>query len=94
MNDPRDKGFNYGSGWGSGPKPPAYATAVILARKLGQRAIEMSRQAWAFEMRLRSIRLASTSVEKIAAVQTLEVELREYFKANPPTEPAKQPEDV
>ena len=49
-SDPRTRGFNYGVGWGSDPKPPVFLTAAKLARDLGKRAAELNREAWALEM--------------------------------------------
>jgi hypothetical protein len=48
--DPRTRGFNYSSGWGSEPKPPIYLVAARIARQLGTQARELSTKAWALEM--------------------------------------------
>jgi hypothetical protein len=82
MSDPRDLGFNYGTGWGSAPKPPIYLLAIKLARRLGQDAVEKSAQAWALEMALRNVRLATTGVEKAVAVVEL---ARQMEKLTPAT---------
>jgi hypothetical protein len=71
MCDPRDLGFNYSTGWGSAPKPPVYLYAMKLARQLGQEVVEKSAQAWALEMALRNVRLATTGAEKAVAVAAL-----------------------
>ena len=76
MSDPRELGFNYGKGWGSGPKPPVYLVAAQLARQLGRQVSQMSAQAWALEMALRNVRLATTGVEKAVAIAKLERELQ------------------
>ena len=82
MSDPRDLGFNYGKGWGSVPKPPVYLQAAKLARQLGREAAQMSAQAWALEMALRSVRLATTGVEKAVAIAELATEVeRVGFRA-------------
>jgi hypothetical protein len=75
MSDPRERGFNYGRGWGSAPKPPVFLHATKVAHKLGKQATEMSARAWALEMALRNVRLATTGVEKAIAVAELEREL-------------------
>jgi hypothetical protein len=71
MSDPRAFGFNYGSGWGKGSKPPIYLHASKLAHELGKDAARKSAQAWTLEMALRKVRLASTGVEKALAVAEL-----------------------
>ena len=76
MSDPRNLGFNYGKGWGGLPKPPVYLHAAQLARHLGREAAQMSAKAWALEMALRSVRLATTGVEKAVAITELERELQ------------------
>jgi hypothetical protein len=81
MNDPRDLGFNYGIGWGSARKPPSYLYAAKLARKLGQEAMQKSAQAWALEMALRNVRLATTGVEKAVACAALTAELEKLAVA-------------
>jgi len=75
MSDPRDLGFNYSTGWGSAPKPPVYLHATLIARRLGQEVVERSAQAWALEMALRNVRLASSGVEKAMAVAALAAQL-------------------
>ncbi|HWA92089.1 MAG TPA: hypothetical protein VG889_18765 [Rhizomicrobium sp.] len=74
MSDPRERGFNYGKGWGSAPKPPIFLHATKLAHQLGQQAMALSARAWALEMALRNVRLATTGVEKVIAVRELERE--------------------
>jgi len=76
MSDPRELGFNYGRGWGVAPKPPVYLVAAKLARQLGRQLSQMSAQAWALEMALRSVRLATTGVEKAVAIAALERKLQ------------------
>lgn len=76
MSDPRELGFNYGRGWGAAPKPPVYLQAAKLARQLGQQVSQMSAQAWALEMALRSVQLATTGVEKAVAIAELERKLQ------------------
>ena len=75
MSDPRERGFNYGRGWGAAPKPPVFLHATVLARRLGQEAVEKSAQAWALEMALKNVRIATTGAEKAAAVAALAREL-------------------
>ena len=77
MSDPRALGFNYGKGWGSDPKPPIFLEATRLARILGQEAVQMSARAWALEMALRNVRIATTGAEKASAVAALEREMRQ-----------------
>jgi hypothetical protein len=76
--NPRAKGFNYGIGWGSTPKPPIYHEAEELARILGRAAIVASRKAWSLEMAIRTVRLAETPSEKIAAVSALTELMLQY----------------
>ena len=76
MSDPRERGFNYGRGWGTAPKPPVFLNATQLARKLGREVAEKSAQAWALEMALKNVRIATTGAEKAAAVAALEREMR------------------
>ncbi len=68
---PRTKGFNYGIGWGSAPKPPIYLSALALARTLTRRAVRMSQEAWVLEMACREVRLASSATEKRIAMDNL-----------------------
>jgi hypothetical protein len=75
-DDPRERGFNYGKGWGRAPKPPIYQTAANLARHLNAEVAHKSAQAWALEMALRNVRLASTGVEKAMAVSELIAAMR------------------
>ena len=74
LADPRTFGFNY-AGWGADPKPPVYHTAMKIARLLGTQAAEMHDKAWALEMAVRRVRLATHAVEKVRAVSLLEIEL-------------------
>ncbi len=76
--DPRSRGFNYGAGWGTAPKPPVFHAASKLARDLAACARVMSDQAWALEMLLRDVRLAHTAPEKAAAVNRLAIKYAEY----------------
>ena len=77
-SDPRTRGFNYGVGWGSDPKPPVFLTAAKLARDLGKRAAELNREAWALEMAVRHVRVACTIPEKAQAIAKLEAMLSKY----------------
>ncbi|MDR6305226.1 hypothetical protein GGQ85_002946 [Nitrobacter vulgaris] len=72
MNDnPRAKGFNYGIGWGSAPKPPIYDKARELALVFNKIANAAVKKAWALEMAIRTVRLAETETEKRCAVAAL-----------------------
>lgn len=73
QDDPRDKGFNYGKGWGSDPKPFLYHQAMKLSRILNQEAQEASKRAWQLEHALWRVRIATTGVEKAAALKELSV---------------------
>jgi len=75
MSDPRELGFNYGRGWGAAPKPPIFIYATKITRKLGQLATDFSACAWTLEMALKNVRIATTGVEKAAAIAALEREL-------------------
>lgn len=77
---PRQRGYNYGEGWGSDPKPPIYLEAAKLARVLNQEANLKSMEAWALEMAIREVRLAETGVEKAAAVNALHQKMASYLK--------------
>jgi hypothetical protein len=77
--DPRTLGFNYGPGWGSEPKPPIYNTAMKVAFVLGREATKLSAQAWALEMAIRDVRLASRGCEKAQAVAKLETALAKHL---------------
>lgn len=77
--DPRMLGFNYSSGWGSGPKPPVYHLAMKVAQALSQHATKMGKNAWELEMAIRDVRLATTGAEKSRAVATLEEVLDKYL---------------
>ena len=52
-----------------------------LARKLGTEALILSQQAWYWETLCRAVRIASTPIEKLDAVQKLEEALND---ADPP----------
>ena len=75
MSDPRDRGFNYGTGWGSGPKPPLYLEAAKRSRALNAEARASSARAWSLEMALWRGRIATTGVEKAGAMMDLALEL-------------------
>jgi hypothetical protein len=69
--NPRKAGFNYGTGWGSAPKPPIFAAGEALAQRLGAAAIAASRDAWEVDHAVRDVRLAETPEEKTTRVATL-----------------------
>lgn len=77
-NDPRLRGFNYGSGWGDAPKPPVYHAAAKLAYDLGRAGRVIMDRAWDLEMKLRSVRLAHYPEEKEAAVARLVAAYAQY----------------
>ena len=81
MSDPRHHGFNYASGWGPASKPPIYHQASKVARLLSQEAARASAQAWKLELALWRVRIASTGVEKAAAVAELATELEQALVA-------------
>lgn len=72
MQDPRMQGFNYGTGWGSDPKPAIYFEGMKIAQALTAEATQKSTEAWALDMVLRDMRLATTPEEKERAVKALE----------------------
>jgi hypothetical protein len=76
--NPRAAGFNYGIGWGSAPKPNIYQQGFMLARRLGDQAMEASRIAWSIEMSLRAVRIAETEQERKDAVAALTEKVRKY----------------
>jgi hypothetical protein len=76
--NPRADGFNYGTGWGSAPKPNIYQQGFMLARRLGEQAMEASRIAWSLEMSLQAVRIAETDEERKAAVAALTEKVRKY----------------
>lgn len=76
MSDPREAGFNYAKGWGNAPKPPIYLEAAKLARQLNQKSALISARAWALELALWRVRIATTGVEKAIAVAGLSVEIQ------------------
>jgi hypothetical protein len=76
MNDPRESGFNYGKGWGATPKLPVYLHAAKLARQLAHEGTLISTRAWALEMALWRVRIATTGVEKAQAVADLSAEMQ------------------
>jgi hypothetical protein len=78
MSDPRMRGFNYSTGWGSSPKPPPYLHAIQVSRRLNERAAEVAREAWELEMAIREVRIATTGAEKAAAVAALIVLTSKY----------------
>jgi hypothetical protein len=67
----RAAGFNYGIGWGSGPKPAIYNQGIALANRLGDQASEASRDAWQVEHALWCVRVAETEIEKADAINAL-----------------------
>ncbi|MDB5580968.1 MAG: hypothetical protein JWR80_6144 [Bradyrhizobium sp.] len=79
MIDPRSLGFNYGSSWGTQPKPPVYHAAVKVAFTLQRQAREISDKAWRLEMVIRNVRLAGTAAERTQAVARLEKALADYL---------------
>lgn len=81
MSDPRNSGFNYGKGWGALPKPPIYHHAAKLAREIGRDAALKSSQAWALELALWRVRIATTGVEKAVAVAALASEVEKAMPA-------------
>ena len=76
MSDPRKSGFNYGKGWGATSKPPVYLHAAKLARQLAHESSLISARAWALEMALWRVRIATTGVEKSQAVANLSAEMQ------------------
>ena len=76
-DDPRMRGFNYGSPHPS-PMPPVYHTAAKIARMLGQKATEAGQEAWDLEMAIRQVRLAVTAPEKAAATARLADRIVKY----------------
>ena len=70
-DNPRAKGFNYGIGWGSTPKPPIYHKAQELALVFNRIANAATKKAWALEMAIRTVRLAETETEKRCAISAL-----------------------
>ncbi|MDE1945383.1 MAG: hypothetical protein KGI03_03885 [Patescibacteria group bacterium] len=81
MTDPREGGFNYASGWGPARKPPIYLQAAKLARRLTQESALMSARAWALELALWRVRIATTGVEKARAVLELSDEMHKLGDA-------------
>ena len=77
-SNPRKRGFNYGVGWGSEPKPPLYIASLLRARFIRLEAQKISAAAWDFEMAIRNVRLAETGVEKAKALAALEVEYAKH----------------
>jgi hypothetical protein len=77
-DDPRDRGFNYGRGWGSDPKPPLYHTATIKCRQLSEQANRLSQEAWDLEHALWVVRIASTGEEKAIAMNHLAEKMAKY----------------
>lgn len=81
MNDtcnPRANGFNYGTGWGSSPKPKAYDRGTIIALHLAQIVHEVSAASWELEQALRAVRLAEKATEKYDTTKALEKLLERY----------------
>ena len=77
-NDPRDKGFNYSTGWGSDPKPPLYLEAMKKAQELNRVASEASKEAWEMEHALWVVRIATTGVEKAIALSHVADKMAKY----------------
>lgn len=77
-DDPRRRGFSYGTGWGKAQKPTVYHQAEQLARRLGGEAIKASQAAWRVEMATRSLRLAETETERKEAISLLTDLVLEY----------------
>lgn len=78
--DPRMQGFNYGAGWGEGPKPPVYYFASKLVLDMRRQAGEIGAKAWDLEMAIRDVRLATLGAEKSVAIARLEAKLEELTK--------------
>lgn len=76
--DPRIRGFNYGRGWGSAPKPPVYQAAAQLALDLARCARVISDRWWELEMKLRDVRLAGTPEEKERSITALAQAYAQY----------------
>ncbi len=81
MSDPRESGFNYATGWGKAPRPPIYHHAAKLAYRLGQEAALISARAWALELALWRVRIATTGVEKAVAMVALTAEMQKAEQA-------------
>ena len=78
-NDPRMRGFNYGSTVHAGPNPPIYHTAMAIARELAKEATRTGQHAWALEMAIRDVRHSCTTAEKLTATRRLEQHLKPYL---------------
>lgn len=78
MQDPRQAGYNYGQGWGSAPKPPIYFEGMKRAQVLNEEATQKQSEAWALEMALRDVRLATTDEEKVEAGAALHDAMGKY----------------
>lgn len=68
--------FNYGRPLQE--TPPIYLAGMKLARRLSQEALRASQQAWALEMALWKVRIATTGEEKAIAVQALIKEMAKW----------------
>jgi hypothetical protein len=76
--NPRANGFNYGTGWGSGPKPAIYEQGVALANRLSDQMKEASRAAWEVEHALWYVRIAETDQERASAIAALTTVVERY----------------
>ncbi len=74
----RVAGFNYGTGWGSSPKPAVYNQGIALANRLGDQANEASRAAWQVEHALWRVRIADTEKQKTDAISSLASIVHKY----------------
>lgn len=70
-DSPRAQGYNYGVGWGSGPKPAIYFDGIKLAIVLDSIQHEAQTRAWRLTTALRNVRLAETETEKRLTIETL-----------------------
>lgn len=77
-SNPREKGFNYGVGSGSGPKPPLYIASFPVLRIVRGNLQKQVAEAWAFEMAHRAVRLAENGVEMAMALAALEIEYAKH----------------
>lgn len=78
MSDPRERGFSYGVGWGSAPKPALYHQAVQTCRALTSHAVYVSNLAWRLEMKIKEVRIASNDAERERALRELATEMERY----------------
>lgn len=78
-NDPRSRGFNYGSPIG-GPNPPFYDIAVKVAFVLGRQASALGQKAWDLEMAIKEVRISCSEAEKAKALRALELALAPHLE--------------